>query len=129
MPSLAGTSSSSATPTAPANGQSPSSKPSATTSPSSRPPRNTRGFSFQGPTARSRRSGDVPTPRAKGDLRTYVDLVDNNDRGRTRLDWETELAELRARGARYGDMLVRSADPVAMLERWNGWIEACEALT
>src|SRR6266540_2237051 len=47
MPSLAATSSSSATPTAPANGQSPSSKPSATTSPSSRPPRNTRGFSFQ----------------------------------------------------------------------------------
>ena len=78
---------------------------------------------------RRRRRGDVPTPRAKGDLRTYVDLVDNNDRGRTRLDWETELAELRARGARYGDMLVRSADPVAMLERWNGWIEACEALT
>src|SRR6266511_1913829 len=47
MPSLAATSSSSATPSAPANGQSPSSKPSATTSPSSRPPRNTRGFSFQ----------------------------------------------------------------------------------
>jgi len=30
---------------------------------------------------------------------------------------------------RYGDRLVRSADPLAVLERWNGWIEACEALT
>jgi hypothetical protein len=78
---------------------------------------------------RRRRRGDVPSPRATGDLRAYVDLVDNNDRSHTRLDWETELAELRARGARYGDMLVRSADPVAVLERWNGWIEACEALT
>jgi hypothetical protein len=78
---------------------------------------------------RRRRPGDVPSPRATGDLRAYVDLVDNNYRGRTRLDWETELAELRARGTRYGDVLVRSADPVAVLERWNGWIEACEALT
>jgi hypothetical protein len=78
---------------------------------------------------RRRHRGDVPSPRATGELRAYVDLVNNNDRGRIRLDWETELAELRARGARYGDMLVRSADPVAVLERWNGWIEACEALT
>jgi hypothetical protein len=78
---------------------------------------------------RRRRRGDAPTPRAKGDLRAYVDLVDNNDHDRTRLDWETELAETRTRSARYGDMLVRSADPVAVLERWNSWIEACEALT
>jgi len=77
---------------------------------------------------RRRRRGTVPTPRAKGDLRAYVDLIDNNH-GRTRLDWETELAELRARGARYGDMLARSADPIAVLERWNGWVEECEALT
>src|SRR6266511_1145251 len=61
MPSLAATSSSSATPTAPANGQSPSSKPSATTSPSSRPPRNTRGFSFQDTRAPRRgHGGQVP---------------------------------------------------------------------
>ena len=78
---------------------------------------------------RRRHRGDVPSPRATGDLRAYLDLVDNSYRGHARLDWETELAELRARGARYGDMLVRSADPVAVLERWNGWIEACEALT
>jgi hypothetical protein len=78
---------------------------------------------------RRRRRGDVPTPRAKGDLRAYVDLIDNSHRGRTRLDWETELAELRARGARYGDMLARSADPVAVLERWSGWVEECEELT
>jgi hypothetical protein len=77
---------------------------------------------------RRRRRGAVPTPRAKGNLRAYVDLI-GNDRGRTRLDWETELAELRARSVRYGDRLVRSADPLAVLERWNGWIEACEALT
>jgi hypothetical protein len=77
-----------------------------------------------------RRRGDIAAPpAAKGDLRAYLDLVDNNERGRTRQDWETELAEIRARGARYGDALVRSADPVAMLERWNGWIKACEALT
>ena len=78
---------------------------------------------------RRRRRGEVPSPRPNGDLRAYVDLVDNNHRSRTRLDWETELAELRACGARYGDMLVRSADPVAVLERWNGWVEECEALT
>src|SRR6266540_4368006 len=71
MPSLAATSSSSATPTAPANGQSPSSKPSATTSPSSRPPRNTRGFSFQAKsqTTRSpfgtRSTRGQPKPAAK----------------------------------------------------------------
>jgi hypothetical protein len=78
---------------------------------------------------RRRRRGDIPSPPARGDLRVYVDLVDNNDHGRIRLDRESELAELRARSARYGDMLMRSADPVAMLERWNGWIEACQALT
>src|SRR6266542_3978943 len=58
MPSLAATSSSSATPTAPANGQSPNSKPSATTSPSSRPPRNTLGFTFQ----------DAAGPRSVGSV-------------------------------------------------------------
>jgi hypothetical protein len=78
---------------------------------------------------RRRRRGAVPTPRPTGDLGAYVDLIDNNEHGRTRLDWETELAELGARSVRYGDRLVRSADPVAVLERWNGWIEACEALT
>jgi hypothetical protein len=78
---------------------------------------------------RLRRADVAVTPAAKGDLRAYLDLVDNNQHGRTRQDWETELAEIRACGARYGDVLVRSADPVAMLERWNGWIEACEALT
>jgi hypothetical protein len=78
---------------------------------------------------RRRRRGAVPTPRPTGDLGAYVDLIDNNEHGRTRLDWETELAELRARSVRYGDRLMRSADPVAVLERWNGWIEACEALT
>jgi hypothetical protein len=78
---------------------------------------------------RRRRRGEAPTPRAKDDLRAYVDLIDNSHRGRSRLDWETELAELRARSARYGDMLARSADPVVVLERWNGWIEECEALT
>ena len=51
---------------------------------------------------RRRHRGDVPSPRATGELRAYVELVDNSYRGRTRLDWETELAELRARGARYG---------------------------
>jgi hypothetical protein len=77
---------------------------------------------------RLRRSSVAP-PRPKGDLRAYVDLVDNNQRGRVRLDWEKELAEICARGARYGDALVRSADPIAALQRWSEWIEQCEALT
>jgi hypothetical protein len=76
-----------------------------------------------------RRSGDARSPRPKGDLRVYVDLIDNSPRTRSRLGWEKELAEIRARSARYGDALVRSADPIAVLQRWNGWIEECEALT
>jgi hypothetical protein len=76
-----------------------------------------------------RRGSDTTSPRPKGDLRVYVDLVDNNQRGRARLSWEKELAEVRARGARHGDALVHSADPIAVLQRWNGWIEECEALT
>jgi hypothetical protein len=75
------------------------------------------------------RRGGVTTPRPKGYLRAYVDLVDNNQRGRIRLDWEKELAEIRARGARHGDALVRSADPIAALQRWSEWIEQCETLT
>jgi hypothetical protein len=76
-----------------------------------------------------RRGGDARSPRPKGDLRVYVDLIDNSPPRRSRLGWEKELAEIRARGARYGDALVRSADPIAVLQRWNGWIEECEALT
>lgn len=76
-----------------------------------------------------RRGGDSRSPRPKGDLRVYVDLIDNSPPRRSRLGLEKELAEIRARGARYGDALVRSADPIAVLQRWNGWIEECEALT
>jgi hypothetical protein len=76
-----------------------------------------------------RRGGDGRSPRPKGNLRVYVDLIDNSPRRRSRLGWEKELAEIRARGARHGDALVRSADPIAVLQRWNGWIEECEALT
>jgi hypothetical protein len=76
-----------------------------------------------------RRGDDSRSPRPKGDLRVYVDLIDNSPPRRSRLGLEKELAESRARGARYGDALVRSADPFAVLQRWNGWIEECEALT
>jgi hypothetical protein len=76
-----------------------------------------------------RRRGGIATPRTKGELRAYLDLVDNHQPAPTRIDWEAELAEIRARGARYANALVRADDPVAVLERWNGWVEACEALT
>lgn len=75
------------------------------------------------------RRRQVPAPRPTGDLRKYVDLVDNHSRRRVRLDWERELTEVRKRGARYGRALVRARDPVAVLERWNGWVEQCETLT
>jgi hypothetical protein len=79
--------------------------------------------------SRRRRRKQLPAPRPTGDLRKYVDLVDNHPRGRVRLDWERELTEVRERGARYGRTLARAKDPVAVLERWNGWVEQCETLT
>ena len=78
---------------------------------------------------RPRRRRKVPMPRQTGELRMYVDLVDNHSRGVVRLDWEKELDEVRARGARYGRRLARSKHPVAVLERWNDWIDQCETLT
>jgi hypothetical protein len=78
---------------------------------------------------RRRRRKQVPSPRPAGELRTYVDLVDNHPRGHVRLDWEKELAEVRERGARYGRTLVKAKDPIAVLEHWNAWIEQCESLT
>lgn len=78
---------------------------------------------------RRRRRKQVPSPRPAGELRTYVDLVDNHPRGHVRLDWEKELTEVRKRGARYGRTLVKAKDPIAVLEHWNAWIEQCETLT
>ncbi len=78
---------------------------------------------------RRRRRKQVPSPRPADELRAYIDLVDNHPRAHLRLDWEKEVAEVRARGARYGRTLVKAKDPIAVLERWNAWIEQCETLT
>jgi hypothetical protein len=78
---------------------------------------------------RPRRRRQVPSPRPTGELRMYVDLVDNQPRGHVRLDWDKELTEVRERGARYGRTLVKAKDPIAVLERWNVWVEQCETLT
>jgi hypothetical protein len=78
---------------------------------------------------RRRRRKKVAPPRPKGELRIYVDLVDNHPRGSIRLDWEKELEEIRARGARYGRQLANAKDPLAVLEQWNGWAKQCEAAT
>lgn len=78
---------------------------------------------------RPRRRRQVRAPRPTGELRKYVDLVDNYPRGHVRLDWERELTEVRERGARYGRTLVKTKGSVAVLERWNAWIEECETLT
>ena len=70
----------------------------------------------------------VALPRPSGDLRSYLDLVDSHWQWvDLRRDWQKQQEEARDRGARYGLKLAKARDPVEMLDKWNSWVDDCEA--
>jgi hypothetical protein len=71
----------------------------------------------------------VRRPRAAGELREYLDLVDSRPRTPLRMDWEKELDETRERGRQYGRDLARRESWEAVVDRWSGWIDEFESLT
>jgi hypothetical protein len=71
----------------------------------------------------------VKAPRAKGDLRIYLELVDGRSRALHRLEWEQDLARTRERARRYGAKIGKSKDWQSSLQRVNRWVDEHEALT
>jgi hypothetical protein len=71
----------------------------------------------------------VKAPRAKGELRAYLDLIHGRSRGLHRLNWETELAKRRERARRHGADLGKSDDWQESLQRLSRWIDEYEAVT
>ena len=58
----------------------------------------------------------------------YLDLIDGHRRwDGIRHDWEKRDKETRARGARHGVRLAKARNPFEVLDRWNGWVDECEA--
>jgi hypothetical protein len=84
---------------------------------------------FRSRTRRPRGIRKIRAPRPSGDLRVYLDLVDNHPPRARRLDWQAEIEETKQRGRRHGRELAKTADPVARLEQWSSWIDACESTT
>lgn len=78
---------------------------------------------------RTRQGVRVASPKPSAELRTYIDLVEYDDGRRVRASWEEELAETRRRGGKYGRRLLKTQEPIQLLQVWDGWIEQCESLT
>lgn len=71
----------------------------------------------------------IRRPGAAGELREYLDLVDNRPRAPLRIDWEKEIAEMHERGGQYGRALAQRDDWQAVIDRWSIWIDEFESLT
>lgn len=79
--------------------------------------------------SRNGRRQRVSIPRPGRELRAYLDLVDNTSRRPLRVDYLTEQAEIRSRGARYGRRIAKAQDPMAEIEVLNERIAQCEEIT
>ncbi len=71
----------------------------------------------------------VKAPRAKGDLRTYLELVDGRSRALRRLESGARTHATRERAHRHGVRIAKRKDWQSSLQRINGWVEEYEALT